>query len=108
MSSFQCVSFLILYSVRRNKNVSQATENVGGGQDALFEVFERLEAFFQRLELYTSTAINQEMMDIITKIMVEFLGILGIATKGIRQGRMSKSLLCKYVAVDRTFLRKIS
>ncbi len=107
MSSFQCVSFLILHSVHRNKN-SQAAETVGAGRDALFEVFERLETFFQRLELYTETAFNQDMMDIITKIMVEVLSILGIATKEIRQGRTSKSLPCKCVAVDRTFLRKIS
>jgi hypothetical protein len=92
----------------RNKSVSQAAENVGAGQDALFGVFERLEAFFQRLELYTNTSFNQEMMDIITKIIVEVLSILGIATKEIRQGRTSKSLLCKCVAVDRTFFRKIS
>ncbi len=108
VSSFQCVSVLILHLVHRNNDVSQAAKDVGAGQDALFEVFERIEAFFQRLELYTETAFNQEMMDITTKIMVEVLNILGIATKEIRQGWASKLLLSKYVAVDRTFLRKIS
>jgi len=48
------------------------------------------------------------MVDIITKILVEVLNVLGIATKEIRQGRMSKLLLFKRVAVDRTILRKIS
>jgi hypothetical protein len=31
-----------------------------------------------------------QMMDLITQIMVEVLSILGIATKEIRQSRMSK------------------
>jgi hypothetical protein len=37
-----------------------------------------------------------EMTDIIVQIMVEVLSILGIATKEIKQGRMSKYLLNKY------------
>ena len=71
-------------------------------------MFERLEAFFQRLEIYTKAAYNQGMVDIITKIMVEVLNVLGFATKEIRQGRMSKLLLYNCVADDRTVLRKIS
>jgi len=53
-------------------------------------VFERIEAFFQRLEIYPKAAFNQEMVDIITKIMVDVLNVLGIATKEIRQGWMSE------------------
>ncbi|KAI0269711.1 hypothetical protein BGY98DRAFT_1190196, partial [Russula aff. rugulosa BPL654] len=67
-------------------------KDVRAGQDALFEIFERIEAFFQRLEIYTKAAFNQEMVDIITKIMVEVLNVLGIATKEIRQGRIKKYL----------------
>jgi hypothetical protein len=37
-----------------------------------------------------------EMMDIIIKIMVEVLSILGMATKKIKQGRMSEYLLYKF------------
>jgi hypothetical protein len=48
------------------------------------------------------------MVDIITKIMVEALNVLGIATKEIRQGRASKLMVYKCFAVDRTVLRKIS
>jgi hypothetical protein len=33
---------------------------------------------------------TMEMMDIIIKIIVEVLSILGIATKEIKQGRMSE------------------
>jgi hypothetical protein len=47
------------------------------------------------------------MMDIIVQIMVEVLAILGIATKEIRQGGMSKYLLYKHNEVDWTMYRKI-
>ena len=87
MSSFQCVSFfntfvraiLIRTALRQPRTFARA-------KIALFEVFERIEAFFQRLEIYPKAAFNQEMVDIITRIMVEVLNVLGIATKEIRQG----------------------
>jgi len=56
-------------------------------------MFERIEAFFGRLNSYTEAAPNQGMVDTITAIMVEVLNILAIATKEMKQGRMSKSLL---------------
>ena len=45
--------------------------------------------FFRRLEIYTEVPPTTEMMDIITQIMVEVLSILGMVTKGIKQGQMS-------------------
>ena len=95
-------------SVDHNTDHSQAAKDVRAGQDALFEVFERIERFFERLEIYPKAAFNQEMVDIITKTMVEVLNVLGIATKEIRQGRTSTSFLYNCLAVYRTFLRKIS
>ena len=56
----------------------------------MMDIFERMENFFQRLELYTRVSPPPEMIDIIVKIMVEVLSILGIATKKMRQGRISK------------------
>jgi hypothetical protein len=71
-------------------------------------MFERLEAFFRRLEIYIELALNQEMTNTVTAILVEVLNILAIATKEIKQGRASMCLLYKYVLVDRTIFRKIS
>ena len=85
--------------MHRNTDGSQAAKDVRAGQDALFEIFEHIEAFFQRLDIYTKSAFNEEMVEIITKIMVEALNVLGIATKEIRQGRMSKLSLYNCVAV---------
>ena len=59
-------------------------------EDALFEVFERLEAFFQRLEIYAEAALDERMVDMVAEIMAEVLNILGITTNKIKQGRMSK------------------
>jgi hypothetical protein len=54
-------------------------------------MFERIEIFFQRLDIYTEVAPNQGMVDTITAIMVEVLNFIGIATKEIKQGRTSKA-----------------
>jgi hypothetical protein len=55
--------------------------------------------FFRRLGIYTEVSPTKEMMDLIIQIMVEILSILGIVTKEIKQGRMSKVSVYKYVAV---------
>ena len=55
--------------------------------------------FFGRLEIYTEVPPTKEMMNIIIQIMVEVLSILGIATKEIKQGRISKYSLYQYVTV---------
>jgi hypothetical protein len=56
-------------------------------------MFERIEAFFRRLDIYTKVAPDQGMVDTITAIMAEVLNILAIATKEVKKGRISKSLL---------------
>jgi hypothetical protein len=104
-------SLYLSYCVRAgpfNTNILQAAKDLRAGQDALVDIFERIETFFRRLEIYTSVPPNEEMVDAITAIMVEVLSILAIATKEIRQGRTSKSLRSEIVAIDRDILRKIS
>jgi hypothetical protein len=64
--------------------------DVRTSQGALIEIFERMENFFQRLEIYTEVSPTPEMIEMIVKIMVEVLSILGIATREIKQGRTSE------------------
>jgi hypothetical protein len=64
--------------------------DVRASQDNLIDIFECMENFFQRLEIYTEMSPSPEMIDIITKILVEVLSILAIATKEIKQGRISE------------------
>ena len=53
-------------------------------------MFERIESYFQRLEVYTEVPRTMETMDAIVQIIVVVLSILGIATKEIKQGRTSE------------------
>ena len=64
--------------------------NLRASQDTLIDIFERMETFFQRLEIYTRVSPPPGMIDIIVRIMVEVLSVLGIATKETKQGRTSK------------------
>ncbi|KAH9005157.1 hypothetical protein EDB86DRAFT_1724177 [Lactarius hatsudake] len=69
----------------------QAVKDVRASQDALVDLFGRIESFFKRLEAYIEVRPTAAMTDVIVKIMVEVLSILGILTKEIGQGRMSIS-----------------
>ncbi len=80
---------------------------VRADQDTLSEMFERIEAFFRRLDIYTEVAPNQGMADTNTAILVETLNFIGIATKNIKQGRTSKRFLHKYVRTDKIIFREI-
>ena len=79
-----------------NAYTSQAAKDTRESQDALIDIFERIEMFFRRLEIYAEVPSTTEMMDVTIQIMVEVLSILGIATKEIKQGRTSKYLVYKY------------
>ncbi|KAF8273329.1 hypothetical protein EI94DRAFT_1716445 [Lactarius quietus] len=70
----------------------QVAKDVVAAQEALIDIFERIENFFKRLENYTSVRPSAGMTDIIVKIMVEVLNVFAIATKEIRQGRTKKYL----------------
>ncbi|KAI9435615.1 hypothetical protein BJY52DRAFT_1218172 [Lactarius psammicola] len=69
-----------------------AAKDVVANQDTLINIFERIESFFRRLETYTEVPTTEAMKDIIAKIMVEVLGIFGIVTKEMKQGRAKKYL----------------
>ncbi|KAI0272006.1 hypothetical protein BGY98DRAFT_1189419 [Russula aff. rugulosa BPL654] len=56
-------------------------KDVRSGKDTLVDIFERMEMFFRRVEVYTEAQPTSGMMDIIIRILVEVLSILGIATK---------------------------
>ncbi|KAH9062620.1 hypothetical protein EDB83DRAFT_845364 [Lactarius deliciosus] len=70
----------------------QAVKDVRASQNALIDLFGRLENFFKRLENYIGVRPTATMLDIIVKIMVEVLSILGIVTKEIGQGKIKKYL----------------
>ncbi|KAI9431375.1 hypothetical protein H4582DRAFT_1243655 [Lactarius indigo] len=69
-----------------------AAKDVAASQDALIDIFERIESFFRRLEEYSEVPTTEAMKEIIVKIMVEVLGIFGIVTKEMKQGRAKRYL----------------
>ena len=68
----------------------QAAKDVRSSQNTVLDIFERIEMFFRRLEVYTEVEPTPDMMDTMVQITVEVLSILGIATKEIKQGRTSE------------------
>ena len=88
--SSRSVHHLRLFASELDIEARQAVKDVNAAQDALIDIFERMENFFKRLETYTEVRPSEGMTDIIVKIMVEVLNIFAIATKEIKQGRTSK------------------
>ncbi len=71
----------------------QGAKDASATRDKLIEVFNRIERFFHRLEIYTSISPTMAMTNVIVEIMVEVLTILGIATKEVKRGRLSELIL---------------
>jgi hypothetical protein len=78
----------------------QAAKDVGASQDALIDLFDRIESFFERLETYVKVRLTEAMKNLVVKIMVEILGILAIATKEMRQGWGSESVPRQMLSLD--------
>ncbi|KAH9169627.1 hypothetical protein EDB89DRAFT_1908396 [Lactarius sanguifluus] len=69
-----------------------AAKEVEASQDIIIDIFERIENFFRRLEVYIEVPPTPAMADMMVKIMVEMLDILGTATKEMKQSRARKFL----------------
>lgn len=69
--------------------LTQAAKEVPASRDALIDIFERLESFFVRLEVYTEAPTTISMIPMkstIAKIMVGVLGFFAIVTKDLERG----------------------
>ncbi|KAH9972381.1 hypothetical protein BJV74DRAFT_865122 [Russula compacta] len=67
-----------------------AAVGVSASYDTLVNLFECIESFLGRLRIYTEIHFSSSMFDIATKIMVEVLSVLSLATKQIKEGRLKK------------------
>ncbi|KAF8487320.1 hypothetical protein DFH94DRAFT_841666, partial [Russula ochroleuca] len=63
-----------------------AAKDANSSKDKLVDLFNRIERFFGRLEIYTGITPTAAMRAIIVDIMVEVLTILAIATKEVKRG----------------------
>lgn len=71
----------------------QAVKDVTASYDALIDLFESIENFLKRLSIYTKIPSTTAMTEIVVKIMLEILSALAVATKQIKQGRLSEFVL---------------
>ncbi len=69
---------------------SQAVEGASTSQAKIIDIFNRIEHFFRRLEIYTVLTPTTAMTDMIVEIMVEVLTILAMATKELKRGPLSE------------------
>jgi hypothetical protein len=101
----------VLHSECTDIESTQAAKDVITSQDTLIDIFERIENFFRRLEEYAEVPTTEAMKDIIVKIMAEVLGIFGIVTKEIKQGRASELIpgdaLCIADRVSEKYIKKL-
>jgi hypothetical protein len=82
--------------------VTQVAKDARASRGKLIDLFNCIERFFQRLEIYTGITPTTAMTDIIVDIVAEVLTILGIATKEVKRGRLSESILCRSTILDLT------
>ncbi|KAF8269269.1 hypothetical protein EI94DRAFT_1014781 [Lactarius quietus] len=64
-----------------------AAKDVRASHGAIIDLFERIESFFKRLEVYNQISLTNEMAEVLVKIVIELLSILSIATKEVRRRR---------------------
>ena len=55
-------------------------------------LFERIQFFLQRLEIYTGIELTTEMRELLGKIMAQILSILAISTKEMKESRISECI----------------
>ncbi len=91
-------------------HVNQAANGVVSSWDALVELLESIDHFLNRLDMYTRIPHTLALDEIVIKIMVELLSTLALATRELKQGRSSESVLAGRVTLLSTtvkFVKKV-
>jgi hypothetical protein len=77
---------------------AQAAIGISTSYDALVDLFECVANFLNRLRIYTEIRFSPSMPGIITKILVGVLSVLPLATKKIKQERLSKRVCIMFIS----------
>jgi hypothetical protein len=67
-------------------------KDVSESYDALVDLFDSIGSFLARLDIYTRIPLTTAMTDVVVRILVEVLSTLALATKQVKQGRLSESI----------------
>jgi hypothetical protein len=81
---------------------------MSAGYDTFVELLESMEHFLKPLDIYTEIPSRPPMDEIVVKIMLELFSVLALATKTLKQGRPSESVLPDVIrySVQRSEIRK--
>jgi hypothetical protein len=71
----------------------QVAKGVDDSYDALVDLLEAIEHFLKLLDIYTEVPPTSALDELAVKIMMEVLSTLALATKELKQGRSSESVL---------------
>ena len=82
--------------VRLTFNISQAAKNVVASHNTLVNLFERIQLFLQRLNIYTGIQLTIEMRELLGKIMAQVVSILALSTKEMNESRISEPIHLRY------------
>jgi hypothetical protein len=77
----------------RDIQVLQAVKDVSTGYGALVDLLASFENFLSRLSIYTGVPPTPALKNVLVKIIVELLSTLALATKQVKQGRLSEFVL---------------
>lgn len=64
--------------------------DVSASHGVLVDLFEQIQAFLTRLNIYSGIPLTTEMTTMLGKIMAEVLSILALSTKEMQEGRISE------------------
>jgi len=78
--------------------VHQVARGVNASYDALLELLESVEHLLKPLDIYTQIPHTPAIDEMVANIMVEVLSALALATKELKQGRSSESLLADVIS----------
>ena len=68
----------------------QVVRDVVASHDKLVHLFERINFFLQRLNIYTEISLTNDLTELLGKIMAELLSILAISTKEMTDRKTSE------------------
>ncbi|KAI0291194.1 hypothetical protein B0F90DRAFT_402570 [Multifurca ochricompacta] len=75
-----------------NSRHLQAAKDVVKSHETLANLFERIQNFLQRLNIYTGIPLTPHFTELLGKIMAQVLAILAVSTKAMTQRRIKKYL----------------
>ena len=96
---------LIAHPLRPN---FQVVRDVVASHDKIIHLFERINFFLQRLNIYIGIPLTNDFTELLGKIMAELLSILAISTKAMTNRKMSELIRSLSSFLAYYGLRKVS